>query len=139
VLTDKEKMLLTPTYHVFDLYQVHQDAEFLPVQFASPSYAFGGEKIPALNASASKDKNGAVHISLVNLDPKNALTLETALPGVSWKTVTGRVLTSASVGDYNTFAQPNAVRLAAFTGARKRGDKLAVTLPAKSVVVLELK
>jgi len=139
VLTDKEKMLLTPTYHVFDLYQVHQDAEFLPVQFASPSYTFGGEKIPALNASASKDKNGAVHISLVNLDPKNALTLETALPGVSFKTVTGRVLTSASVGDYNTFAQPNAVRLAAFTGARKRGDKLAVTLPAKSVVVLELK
>jgi alpha-N-arabinofuranosidase len=139
VLTDKEKMLLTPTYHVFDLYQVHQDAEFLPVQFASPDYAFGGEKIPALNASASKDKSGAVHISLVNLDPNKPLTLETALPGVSWKTVTGRVLTSASVGDYNTFAKPNAVRLAAFTGAKKRGDKLAVTLPAKSVVVLELK
>ncbi|RZK28033.1 MAG: alpha-N-arabinofuranosidase, partial [Hymenobacter sp.] len=99
VLTDKEKMLLTPTYHVFDLYQVHQDAQYLPLQFRSPDYTFNGEKIPALNASASKDKNGAVHISLVNLDPKNALTLETALPGVSFKTVTGRVLTSASVSD----------------------------------------
>lgn len=139
VLTDKEKMLLTPTYHVFDLYQVHQDAEYLPLQFASPDYVFNGEHIPALNASASKDKNGAVHISLVNLDPKKALTLETALPGVSWKTVTGRVLTSASVSDYNSFDKPNAVQLAAFTGAKKRGDKLAVTLPAKSIVVLELK
>ncbi|OGX82846.1 alpha-N-arabinofuranosidase [Hymenobacter coccineus] len=139
VLTDKEKMLLTPTYHVFDLYQVHQDAEYLPLQFTSPEYAFGGEKIPALNASASKDKSGAVHISLVNLDPKNALSIETALTGVRFKTVTGRVLTSASVSDYNTFDKPNTVKLAAFTGAKKRGDKLAVTLPAKSVVVLELK
>jgi alpha-N-arabinofuranosidase len=139
VLTDKEKMLLTPTYHVFDLYQVHQDAQYMPMQFTSPSYTLGGEKIPALNASASKDKNGAVHISLVNLDPKNALTLETALPGVNWKTVTGRVLTSASVSDYNTFDKPNNIKLAAFTGAKKKGDKLAVTLPPKSVVVVELK
>ena len=139
VLTDKEKMLLTPTYHVFDLYQVHQDAEFLPMQFSSPDYAFGGEKIPALNASASKDKNGVVHISLVNLDPNKTLTLETALPGVSFRTVSGRILTSAKVSDYNTFDKPNTVALAAFTGARKRGDKLAVALPPKSVVVLELK
>jgi alpha-N-arabinofuranosidase len=139
VLTDKEKMLLTPTYHVFDLYQVHQDAEFLPVQFSSPDYAFGGEKIPALNASASRDKSGAVHISLVNLDPKKTLTLETALPGVSFKTVTGRMLTSANVSDYNTFDKPNTIKLAAFTGAKKRGDKLSVALPPKSVVVLELK
>ena len=139
VLTDKEKMLLTPTYYLFELYQVHQDAQYLPLQFTSPDYTFNGEKIPALNASASKDKSGAVHISLVNLDPKNALTLEAALPGVSWKTVTGRVLTSASVSDYNTFDKPTTVALADFKGAKKKGDKLAVTLPAKSVVVLEVK
>ena len=139
VLTDKEKMLLTPTYHVFDLYQVHQDAEYLPLRFTSPDYAFGGEKIPALNASASRDKNGAVHISLVNLDPTHTLTLATALPGVRFRTVTGRILTSARVGDYNTFDQPNAVTLAAFTGAQQRGEGLAVALPPKSVVMLELK
>ncbi|MGI4819945.1 MAG: alpha-N-arabinofuranosidase [Janthinobacterium lividum] len=139
ILTDKEKMLLTPTYHVFDLYQVHQDAQLLPLQFASPDYVLGGEKIPALNASASKDKNGVVHISLVNLDATHALKLETALPGVSWKTVTGRVLTSAKVNDYNSFDKPNNVKLAAFAGAKKRGDKLAVELPPRSVVVLEVK
>ncbi|MGY3091300.1 alpha-N-arabinofuranosidase [Hymenobacter sp. UYAg731] len=139
VLTDKEKMLLTPTYHVFDLYQVHQDAEFLPLKFSSPDYAFGNEKIPALNASASKDKNGVVHISLVNLDLHKALSLETALPAVSWQTVTGRVLTSGNVNDHNTFDKPTTVQLAAFKGARKQGRNLAVTLPPKSVVVLELK
>ena len=139
VLTDKEKMLLTPTYHVFDLYQVHQDATLLPLQFTSPDYALGGEKIPALNASASRDKAGVVHISLVNLDPSHALQLETALPGVNWKTVSGRVLTSAKVSDYNTFDKPNTITPAAFTGAKKRGDRLAVALPAKSVVVLEVK
>jgi alpha-N-arabinofuranosidase len=139
ILTDKEKMLLTPTYHVFDLYQVHQDAQLLPLQFASPDYVLGGEKILALNASASKTKEGVVHISLVNLDATHALKIETALPGVSWKTVTGRVLTSAKVNDYNTFDKPNNVKLAAFVGAKKRGDKLAVELPPRSVVVLELK
>ncbi|MFD1469328.1 alpha-N-arabinofuranosidase [Hymenobacter caeli] len=139
VLTDKEKMLLTPTYHVFDLYQVHQDATLLPLQFSSPDYVLNGEKIPALNASASRDKNGLVHISLVNLDPSHAFQLETALPGVSWKTVTGRVLTSAKVSDYNTFDKPGNIQPAAFTGAKKRGDKLAVELPAKSVLVLEVR
>ena len=138
ILTDKEKMLLTPTYHVFDLYQVHQGAEYLPLQFTSPEYTFGNEKIPALNASASKDQTGAVHISLVNLDPQKAIALETTLPGVSWKAVTGRILTSASVSDYNTFDKPNTVQLADFKSARKKGSNLAVVLPPKSVVVLEL-
>ena len=109
------------------------------MQFNSPDYVFGTEKIPALNASASKDKNGAVHISLVNLDPGKSLTLETALPGVSWKTVTVHVLTSAKINDYNTFDKPNTVALGDFKGAKKKGDKLAVTLPPKSVVVLELR
>ena len=139
ILTDKERMLLTPTYHVFDLYQVHQNATLLPLKFASPDYVFNSEKIPALNASASRDKAGLVHISLVNLDPTKILNLETSLPGVNWKTATGHILTSAKVSDYNTFDQPGTVRLAAFTGARKRGDKLSVALPPKSVVMLELK
>jgi len=139
VLTDKEKMLLTPTYHVFDLYQVHQDAQYLPLQFSSPDYVMGSEKIPALNASASKDKSGAVHISLVNLDTKKTINLETALPGVNWKNVSGRILTSNSVSDYNTFEKPTAIKLAEFKGAKKKGGNLAVALPPKSVVVLELK
>lgn len=139
VLTDKERMLLTPTYHVFDLYQVHQDAQLLPLQFQSPDYVLNGEKLPALNASASRAANGTVHLSLVNLDTKKAQRLETSLPGVSWKTVSGRILTSANVSDYNTFDKPGNVKLASFNGARKRGDKLSVEVPPQSVLVLELR
>ncbi|UOQ74152.1 alpha-N-arabinofuranosidase [Hymenobacter cellulosilyticus] len=139
ILTDKEKMLLTPTYHVFDLYQVHQNAQYLPLQFTSPEYTLSGDKLPALNASASKDASGAVHISLVNLDTKKTLQLETALPGVTWKTVSGRVLTSGNVNDYNSFDKPNKVKLADFKGAKKRGGNLAVDLPPQSVVVLEVR
>jgi len=68
VLTQGNKMLLTPTYYVFDLYKVHQDAKLLPIEIASPDYVSGDAKIPAVNVSASQDSTGAVHISLVNID-----------------------------------------------------------------------
>jgi alpha-N-arabinofuranosidase len=139
ILTDKEKMLLTPTYHVFDLYKVHQDATLLPVQFFSPDYAVGKEKVPAINASASKDNAGAIHISLVNVDAHNAITLNTSLLGLSAKTVTGQILTSAAFTDVNTFDNPNKVKPAAFNGFKTGADGLSVTLPPLSVVVLEVK
>jgi alpha-N-arabinofuranosidase len=139
ILTDKDKMLLTPTYHVFDLYKVHQDSKLLPVQFSSPDYVYGNEKIPAVNASASRDAAGAVHISLVNIDPVKKITVRTTLQGISWKNVEGQLLTSPKFTDINTFDQPGKVRPALFTGARKAGDELVVELPAQSVVVLELK
>ncbi len=139
ILTNKEKMLLTPTYHVFDLYKVHQDATLLPVKFFSPDYAFGADKLPAINASASKDKDGAVHISLVNADPHNAIKINASLLGLEYKNVSGQILTSAAFTDINTFDNPNNVKPAAFTGFKTGGDGLAVTLPPLSVVVLEIK
>jgi alpha-N-arabinofuranosidase len=139
VLTEKDKMLLTPTYYVFDLYKVHQDAHSLAIQFSSPDYSYGGEKIPAVNASASRDSSGAVHISLVNLDPVHAITVHTDLGTIPFKSVTGQVLTSTRFTDVNTFSQSDKVKTAAFAGARKSGNELTVDLPARSVVMLELK
>jgi alpha-N-arabinofuranosidase len=139
ILTEKDKMLLTPTYHVFDLYKVHQDAKLLQVQFFSPDYSFGKAKLPAVNASASRDSTGAVHISLVNIDPSRKIVVRTKLPGISWKTVEGQVLTSPKFTDINSFDQPGKVRLTSFSGAKRQGDELVVELPALSVVVLELK
>lgn len=139
ILTEKDKMLLTPTYHVFDLYKVHQDASYLPIDFVSPDYTSGDKKIPALNVSASQDASGAVHISLVNLDPKNKITLNTALNGINWKTVSGQIITSKNITDVNSFTEPNKVVITKFNGAKKDGAKLNVVLPAQSVVVLELK
>ena len=139
VLTDKERMLLTPTYHVFDLYKVHQDARALVMQYYTPDYVHGEERVPAVNASASKDSAGAVHISFVNLDPVKKAGVRAALPGMTFRTVTGQVLTSAKFTDVNTFDEPGRVKPAVFNGARKEGNELVVELPPMSVVVLELK
>lgn len=139
VLTEKDKMVLTPTYHIFDLYKVHQDAKYLPITFASPEYTVGNNKIPALNVSASQDSTGAIHISLVNLDPKNKISLSTDLGGLKWKTVTGQILTSAKLTDINTFANPDKIHNSKFSGAKKSGNQLKIDLPSQSVVVLELR
>jgi len=138
ILTNKDKMLLTPTYYIFDMYKVHQDAKYLPLKLNSPDYTVDGKTLPAVNVSASQDATGKTHISLVNLDLHNNISISTTLTGVQWKTVTGKILTSANITDINTFEQPAKLHLVAFTGARKDGDNLVVVLPAKSVVTLEL-
>ena len=138
VLTDGEKMLLTPTYHVLEMYNVHQDALLLPIDLKVNDYSFDGEKLPAVSASASRDKAGKVHISLVNIDPGHPQEISISLHGVEGKNVSGRILTSAKVQDYNSFEQPDRVKPAVFKGAILNGDQLKVTLPPISVVVLEL-
>ena len=138
ILTDKEKMLLTPTYHVFEMFKVHQGATSLQLQLTSPDYVVGAEKIPALSASASRDAAGKIHLSLANADPKNPITLSCKLVGASSKSVSGRILTAPTFTAHNTFADPNAVTPRNFEGAKLTGDALTVTLPAKSVVMLEL-
>lgn len=138
ILTNEEKMILTPTYHVLEMYNVHQDATLLPLELKTTDYTFGSDKLPAISASASKDKNGVVHISLVNIDPKKAQDITITLDGKATG-VTGRILASSSMTDHNTFENPEKVKPVAFKGAQLKGSNLQVKLPACSVVVLELK
>jgi alpha-N-arabinofuranosidase len=138
ILTDKEKMILTPTYWVFYLYRVHQDATLLPVSITSNQYELNGKKIDAVNVSASKDASGKIHITMVNIDPNKAQTIETELRGITAKKVSGKILTSAKINDHNTFDKPNTVSVKDFGDAKLSGGKLNVLLPAKSVVMLEI-
>ncbi len=115
------------------------DASRLNLNFTSPDYTRGSQSIPALHMAASRDSSGTVHITLVNIDPAKAISLRTLLPGISFQTVTGQILTSPKVTDINTFENPDNVKIAPFTGARKSGEELRVELPAKAVVVLELR
>ena len=132
-------MLLTPTYYVFDLYQYHQDATLLPLNFYSPDYKIGSDSIPAINASASKDSNGVVHITLVNIDPKNKISVSANFNGATFKQADGQVLTSSSFSDINTFDNPDKVKLAAFTDFKKNGNDLSINLPPMSVTLITLK
>jgi alpha-N-arabinofuranosidase len=140
ILTDKEKMLRTPTYWVFEMFKVHQGGTSLPVELTSPDYAFGGQAIPAVSASATRTTDGkTVHLSLVNVNPHQPVTLAVTLTGGSFTAVSGRVLSGAAMQAHNTFAAPDTVKPTPFTGVTLAGGTLSVSLPARSVVVVELR
>lgn len=139
ILTNEEKLVLTPTYHVMEMYNVHQDATMLPLSVISTDYKMGKEKLKAISASASKDKNGLTHISLVNIDANKAQTVSININGANYKTVSGRILTSDKLQNYNSFENPNKIVPGVFNGAQLNGSKLNLIIPPFSVVVLELK
>jgi alpha-L-arabinofuranosidase len=139
ILTDKEKMILTPTYHVMEMYNVHQDATLIPVSVNSPSYVYGTDSLPAITVSASKDKNGVVHVSLTNIDPAKTNDISLDLDGTAFKTVTGRILSSGRLQDYNSFTNPDKIKPVTFNGAALKAGALQVKMPPAAVVVLELK
>lgn len=136
ILTDKERMILTPTYHVFDMYKVHQNATLIPVEVTAPDYKFGNGSISSLHASASRDRSGALHISIVNLDPNRSAQVSMRITGATAGNITGQVLTAPAINTTNTFDNPDAVKPARFTGLKSEGDRILLSLPSKSVVVL---
>lgn len=139
ILTKEEKMIVTPTYHVMEMYNVHQDALMLPVTVASNKYILEKDMLDAISVSASKDKSGTVHISLTNIDAHNEQEVNIDLRGISGKSVTGRILRSDKLQDHNTFENPEKIKPTVFTNATIKGNTLTVKMPAFSVVVLELK
>jgi alpha-L-arabinofuranosidase len=139
ILTNKEKMILTPTYHVMEMYNVHQDAMLLPLAIKTNDYSFGDEKLPSVSASASRDSTGLIHISLTNINPKQEETISITVEGKKYSKVSGRILTSSRLQDHNTFDEPEKIKPQIFTGASLKGDLLNLKLPPFSVVVLELK
>jgi alpha-N-arabinofuranosidase len=136
ILTDKERMILTPTYHVFDMYKVHQNGTLIPVELTAPEYKFGQTSIPSLHVSASRDKSGRLHISIVNLDPNRSAQVSMSIRGATAANITGRMLTAPAMNTINTFDNPDAIKPVQFTGVKIEGDRILLNLPSKSVVVL---
>lgn len=139
ILTNEEKIILTPTYHVMEMYNVHQDAKLLPLTVHCAEYQYGDDKLPAVSASASLDTNNLVHVSLVNIDAKKTQEIGVQFPGTTYKSVSGRILTSTSLQDHNTFDKPDKVIPTTFKDAQLKGGTLTVKMPPFSVVVLELR
>jgi len=139
ILTDEEKMLLTPTYYVMKMYAVHQDATLLPVQFDNINYVHNNKTLPAISISASINSEGVVHVSLVNIDYENSHSVVLNLNGFDFKNIVGSILTSNKMQDHNTFEKPNYVIAREFNGAKANKGKVNISLPPFSVVVLELR
>jgi len=140
ILTEGPRMVLTPTYHVFDMYKAHQDALKLPVYVDSETV----RGIPALNASASMNDDNAINISIVNVDADNEQPVKIDLRGctlsASAKT-SARIITAGKINSHNTFDEPDAVKPADFAGAGKpsvSSGSLTLSLPPKSVVTVTI-
>tara|TARA_R110002051_G_scaffold314934_1_gene392575 strand:- start:11637 stop:13193 length:1557 start_codon:yes stop_codon:yes gene_type:complete len=137
ILTDEEKMLLTPTYHVMKMYNVHHDSKLLPVSFDSPMYTYGDDELAALSVSASQDQKGKVHISLTNIDPSNDLQVNIPISDLDVKKFTAQILASKNLQDHNEFDEPNKITPEEFKDFKVKKGTLEITIPAFSVIVFE--
>jgi alpha-N-arabinofuranosidase len=138
ILTNGPKMVLTPTYHVFNMYKVHMGATYLPLDIQCDSLSSNDKKFASVSASASKDTKGLIHITLANIDPDKEQKIDIDLGNAKIAKVSGTILTAKTVDAYNTFENPNVVAPAAFKGAKVSKNGLTVTVPAKSIIALEL-
>lgn len=134
ILTDGADMVLTPTYHVYGMYKVFQDATSIPFTIHAGEYKQGEQVLPAVTASIAKGTDGKVYIALVNLDPTNKAEIDLELTNGGFTALKGQLLTAAEITAKNTFAAKETVKPTNFSSAL---DELV--LPARSVLVAELK
>ena len=156
ILTDQKgtgHMVLTPTYHVFKMYTPFQEATYLPIDLESETMKVrhemnkpmdeskdnGYRTLPLVSASAAKTKDGGIVLSLTNVSLDKGQTIDLQLNGYTAKQVSGQILTAKNVADFNDFDNPTKVQPVDFKDAKLKKDVLTVKLPAKSIVVLNIK
>jgi alpha-N-arabinofuranosidase len=137
ILTDKEKMLLTPTYHVFRLYLPFHDATLLPVTVSAAEYRHGDLRLPRVDAIAARDTSGRTWLAVSNLDPHRATEVTLDVPGAAFKQARGETLTAPQVDSVNTFDAPGTVTPKAFL-AKASGKQLKLPLAPASITVVAL-
>jgi alpha-N-arabinofuranosidase len=137
IMTDKEKMVLTPTYYVYKMYVPFQDSTFVPVTFNSGTYTHGDVSLPRADAIAAKGKDGKLWVAITNLDHNETVDVELNLVGASAKAAYGETLTAPKVDSINTFDAPNAV-VPKPISAKAQGGKLTLKLEPKSVSVVSI-
>lgn len=139
LLTNDEQIIKTPTYHVFNMYKSHQDATFIPSTIKSEEYKMGDQSFPSVTATASKNKEGKVNISLSNLNPNKPIEMDVDLTDGQLKNVTvASILTAPAFNSINDFNNPETVKPASFSDYSISNGKLKVKLPPHSLVSIEI-
>jgi alpha-L-arabinofuranosidase len=137
IVTDREKTVLTPTYHVFRMYVPFQDATSVPVAFNAGTYTHGDISLPRVDAIAAKDAAGKLWLAITNVDPNQPVEIEVSVAGVTAKAAVGETLTAPKVDSVNTVDAPNTVVPRAVS-VKVQGGKLALRLDPKSVTVISV-
>jgi alpha-N-arabinofuranosidase len=137
ILTNKDKMLLTPTYHVFRLYLPFQDATLLPVTVSAGEYQHGNFKLPRVDAIAARDASGKTWLAVSNLDPNLPAQVALEVAGTAFKRARGETLGAPRVDSVNTFEAPHTVAPKPFS-AQASGKQLKLSLAPASITVVAL-
>jgi len=137
IITDKEKMVLTPTYYAYKMYVPFQDATFVPVSFDAGTYKHGDITLPRVDAIAAKDASGKLWLEITNLDPNEPVEIQASVAGITAKSAAGETLTAPRVDSVNTFEAPDAVTPKPIA-AKVEGGKVALSLEPKSVTVVSI-
>ena len=139
ILTEGSKMLLTPTYHVFRMYKYHQNAQLLESFVETKEIGTDAYKVPDLSESVSMDDAGNIHITLGNLSPNTANTLEIQFADKKATNISAGILTGEMTA-YNTFDQPENVKEQPFADYTITEEgMIKLTLPPCSVIHVEVK
>jgi len=138
ILTKEEQMVLTPTYYVFKMYKVHQDAVSIPIVLNAEDLDVDGEKIKMINASASI-KDGYINISICNLSASKSTKLACNFEGAIGKSATAEIITSSNMTDFNDFGKAEKLNIKEFKGFELNKNSLKVDMPSKSVVMIRVK
>jgi alpha-N-arabinofuranosidase len=137
ILTARDKMLLTPTDHVFHLYVPFQDATALPVEVSAGEYRHGDLTLPRVDAIAARDAQGKLWLALANLDPRQRADVSVEVAGTKVKRARGETLAAPRVDSVNTFDAPDTVAPKPFQ-AQATGGTLRLPLAPASVTVVAL-
>ncbi len=147
ILTDTKgsgHMVLTPTYHVFNMYKGFQEATYLPTEATCDTLSVGGDsrtparKVPLVSVSAARKTDGGLIVSLANVSLDKAQEVELNLDGYQARNATGQLLTCRSITDYNDFTHPDRVSPQPMKDLKVKKNTLRVKLPSKSIAVIEL-
>ncbi len=137
ILTEGEKMILTPTYHIFDMYKEHQEASLLESFIETTPVGLDKDTVPNLHESVSLSDDGKLHITVCNLSLDESCRIDTHITGFRAKNGSGRILTGAMT-DHNTFEEPEKIKPVNFDNFSLSDDGLTFEIPARSVISLTL-
>lgn len=135
IFTDDEKMVLTPTYHVFRMYTPFHDATRIGVDYKPGRYRFGDTTLPRIDAIAAKGQDGRIWLAVANVDPNRPAMIEASLAGMTAAAAEGETLDAPAIDAVNTFENPDNVAAEAVSVTVDDGVVRFVATPQSVTVI----
>ena len=138
ILTEGEKMVLTPTYYVFKMFQGHQGAQLIDSFMETEEIGTGGNTVPNLHESASIQEDGTINLSVSNLSSDTSYEVDSIIVETEVKEVKAEILSGATDA-YNTFDRPEQIKAECYDNYEVTGKGIRFTIPACSIVQFTVK